>query len=181
MEKPASHLEVRKASVGETEEVLAFYHAMIDEMRGTDFDVLWKRDVHPSDAFLKDAVERGYLFVGIAEDGQIASALVVDRNPAPGYEAVPWAVDAPPEKVGVLHSVATRPAYHGRGFAKQLLAGTVEACRAEGLAALRLDTFTDNMRSHGLYERAGFSNLGAFPLFYDDLGTIELDMFELVL
>ena len=45
----------------------------------------------------------------------------------------------------------------------------------------RLDTFVDNVRSHGLYEKLGFTNVGTFPVFYDDLGTVQLDMFELPL
>ena len=181
MEKQSEALEVRKANAAETRKVLEFYHAMIDEMQGTDFDVLWKRDVHPSDAFLSDAMARGYLYVGIAEDGCIASALVIDRSPAPGYENVPWEVEADANEAGILHSVATRPAYHGRGFAKLLLQGAIDSSRDEGLKALRLDTFVDNVRSHGLYERLGFRNLGTFQLFYDDLGDIDLDMFELAL
>ena len=121
------------------------------------------------------------MMLGIAEDGCIACALVVDHNRAPGYEAVPWKVDAPIDQVGIVHIVATRPAYHGRGFAKRLLRGAIEAARAEGLRSLQLDTFVDNVRSHGLYEGLGFVNHGPWPVYYDDLGTTELDLFEYVL
>lgn len=54
----------------------------------------------------------------VSEGGEsepiIASAMVVNHEGAPGYNAVPWAVDAAPEQVGVLHVVATLPAFHGR-------------------------------------------------------------------
>lgn len=176
-----SELHVRKATMDDMDAVMGFYTSMIDEMQGTDFDILWKHDVHPTHAFLRESVECGRMMIGIAEDGCIACALVVDHEAAPGYEGVPWQVDAPAEQVGIVHAVATRPAYHGRGFAKALMRGAIEAGRAEGLRSLRLDTFIDNVRSHGLYEGIGFVNHGAWPVFYDDLGTIDLDMFEYVL
>lgn len=176
-----AHLITRKATVEDMDAVMDFYTNMIDEMVGTEFDILWKHDEHPSHAFLRESVERGYMWLGIAEDGMIATALVIDHTRAPGYENVNWCVDAPLEQVGIVHSVATRPAYHGKGFASRLFKAAIEASRDEGLCALQLDTFVDNVRSHGLYDKLGFVNHGAWPIFYDDLGTVELDMFEYVL
>ncbi len=176
-----AHLITRKAAVEDMDAVMDFYTNMIDEMVGTEFDILWKHDEHPSHAFLRESVERGYMWLGIAEDGMIATALVIDHTRAPGYENVDWCVDAPLEQVGIVHSVATRPAYHGKGFASKLFKAAIESSRDEGLRALQLDTFVDNVRSHGLYDKLGFVNHGAWPIFYDDLGTVKLDMFEYVL
>ncbi len=176
-----SELTVRKATMDDLDAVMDFYANMIDEMQGTDFDILWKHDEHPSNAFLRESVERGYMTIGIADDGCIACALVIDHTRAPGYERAPWRIDAPLDDIGIVHAVATRPAYHGRGFAKRLFASAIEAARAEGMRSLQLDTFVDNVRSHGLYEGLGFINHGAWPVFYDDLGTVELDLFEYVL
>lgn len=174
-------LDVRKATTEDTEKVLDFYHAMIDEMHGTNFDVLWKRDEHPSDDFLCDSIEGGFLFIGVADDGNIACALVIDRTSAPGYEKVPWKVLAAPEDIGIVHCVATRPAYQGQGYAEKLVREAIDVSRADGLHALRLDTFVDNVRSHGLYSKIGFTNHGTWPIYYNDLGTIGLDLFEYVL
>ena len=176
-----AHLITRKATVEDMDAVMDFYTNMIDEMVGTEFDILWKHDKHPSHAFLRESVERGYMWLGIAEDGMIATALVIDHTRAPGYENVDWCVNAPLEEVGIIHSVATRPAYHGKGFASKLFKAAIEASRSEGLRALQLDTFVDNVRSHGLYDKLGFVNHGAWPIFYDDLGTVEFDMFEYIL
>lgn len=173
-------LIVRKAKTADMAAVLDFYGKMIDEMQGTDFDILWKHDVHPTNAFLQDSVRAGYLSIGIADDGNIACALVIDHAGAPGYEKVDWEVNAPDSEIGVVHIVATRPAYHGRGYASKLLAEAIAQAQREGMKALRLDTFTDNVRSHGLYDKLGFINHGPWPIFYDDLGLIELDLFEYV-
>ena len=100
-------LEVRKARADEIDAVLDFYAKMIDGMQGTDFDVQWRHDGHPSKDFLREAVADGQMIVGVLEGEGIASAMVVNHEGEPGYEAGPWSVDAPPESVGVLHVVAT--------------------------------------------------------------------------
>ena len=174
-------LLTRKATMADMDAVMDFYYNLIEEMQGTDFDILWQHDKHPSDAHLRESVERGYMFIGIAEDGNIATALVVNHDRAPGYEAVPWKVDAPLDELGIVHSVATRPAYHGRGYASMLMEFAIDVSRGEGLRALQLDTFVDNVRSHGLYDKLGFVNHGAHSVYYDDLGTVDLDMFEYAL
>lgn len=172
---------IRIATADDMDAVMDFYTQMIDEMVGTDFDILWKHDEHPSHQFLRDSVAEGHLYILIAEDGNIASACVIDHTRAPGYEKVPWHVQAPLDEVGIMHSVATRPSYHGRGFASKLIRFALDDARSRGWRSVQLDTFVDNVRSHGLYTKLGFINHGAFPVFYDDLGLIDLDMFEYVL
>lgn len=174
-------LVVKRATPEHINDVIDFYTHMIDEMKGTNFDILWKHDVHPSHAFLRESVDKGYCFVGLAPDGEIACSLVIDRTAAPGYENVPWKVQKGTDEIGIVHSVATRPAYHGKGFAKKLFTEAFGYAREDGLAALRLDTFVDNVRSHGLYDSLGFINHGPHKIFYNDLGDIELDMFEYIL
>ena len=174
-------LLTRRAALSDMDAVMDFYYNMIEEMQGTDFDILWQHDKHPSDAHLHESVENGEMFIGITGDGEIATALVVNHDRAPGYEKVSWEVDAPLEELGIVHSVATRPAYHGRGYASRLMEFAIDVSREDGLRALQLDTFVDNVRSHGLYDKLGFINHGAYPVYYDDLGTVDLDMFEYVL
>jgi len=196
-------LEVRKARVDELDAVFEFYGQMADQMEGTDFDVQWRRGGHPSAALLRESVEAVQMIIeGVeadacasgaggamdarAEGGKgaagshpvIASAMVVNHEGSPGYEAVPWAVNAAPECVGVLHVVATLPAYHGRGFARQLLTRGIEISRADGLAVLRLDTFHHNKRARSLYESCGFEDRGDWTVYYPALGDIQVSMYE---
>lgn len=177
-------LTVRKATVDDVDAVMDFYYRVIDEMAGTDFDILWEHDVHPSDAFLHESVERGYMYLGIVDDGEIACAMVIDRDAAPGYEHVPWRVAGPEDEVGIVHAVATMAVYHGRGYATRMFEEAFPMARADGLKSLHLDTFVDNVRSHGLYDKLGFVNHGTYPIEYEgygDGGVLQLDMFEYVL
>ena len=90
-------------------------------------------------------------------------------------------MDAPPEQVGVLHVVATLPVFHGRGFGRQLVKGAADIARAQGLVALRLDTFPHNVRGRGLYESCGFEDKGEWTVHYPALGDIQVAMYELAL
>ncbi|MDN4469110.1 GNAT family N-acetyltransferase [Gordonibacter sp. RACS_AR68] len=166
---------VRKARADEADQVLDFYTRMIDGMRGTEFDVCWEHDVHPTRAFLRASTEAGEVLVveapGTGADGpRFAAALVLNAECDPGYDQVRWQVDAAPDEVLVVHVLATLPQFHGRGYARQLLEGAIAAAREAGAKALRLDTFTTNGRAQGLYESCGFANCGVYEDFYPHLG-----------
>lgn len=166
---------VRKARADEADQVLDFYTRMIDGMRGTEFDVCWEHDVHPTRAFLHASTEAGEVLVveapGTGADGpRFAAALVLNAECDPGYDQVRWQVDAAPNEVLVVHVLATLPQFHGRGYARQLLEGAIAAAREAGAKALRLDTFTTNGRAQGLYESCGFANCGVYEDFYPHLG-----------
>ena len=67
-------LTVRMARTDEFEQVMDFYTQMIDEMRGTDFDVLWEHGIHPSPAFLREAISAGQVYVGVLDEGAAGDA-----------------------------------------------------------------------------------------------------------
>lgn len=72
-------------------------------------------------------------------------------------------------------------AFHGRGFGRQLVNGAADIARAQGLVALRLDTFPHNVRGRGLYESCGFEDKGEWTVHYPALGDIQVAMYELAL
>lgn len=173
-------LTVRVARADEAEQVVAFYTRMIDGMIGTDFDVRWRHGVHPSPEYLRAATHAGEVLVGVVDaddpdaseasgSSRIACALVMNGEADPGYGRGAWRVAADPHETAVLHVVGTLPAFHGRGFARQLVNASVEAARAAGKKAVRLDTFTTNVRGRGLYESCGFVCVGEHPRFYPDI------------
>ena len=77
--------------------------------------------------------------------------------------------------------VATLPAYHGRGFARAMMEACIDVARAAGKRAVRLDTFTTNVRAQSLYESCGFEDKGEWTVHYPALGDIQVAMYELAL
>lgn len=175
---------VIRATAEDTEAVLAFYHRVIDDMKGTDFDVLWKRDVHPTDEELRQAVAQDNVYLikvevpETAEVGNIAAALIMNEETAPGYENARWQIEAQPGEYQVLHVVATLSTLHGQGLGTKLIEGTLDYARQLGLKAVRLDTFVYNKRGKGLYEKMGFYPVGDYEVSYSDLGIVTLSLYE---
>lgn len=165
---------VRQARADEVERVLDFYTRMIDGMRGTEFDVCWDHDVHPSHGFLRASTLAGEVYVveasGEDVEPRFAAAMVLNAEGDPGYDQVRWQVDAAPDEVLVVHVLATLPEFHGRGFARMLVEAGIATARETGAKALRLDTFTTNVRAQRLYESCGFANCGVYEDFYPHLG-----------
>ena len=131
---------VRWARADEADQVLDFYTRMIDGMRGTEFDVCWEHDVHPTRAFLRASTEAGEVLAVVAPEGGaagscFAAALVLNAEADPGYGQARWQVDAAPDEVLVVHVLATLPQFHGRGYARQLLEGAIAAARGGGEGA----------------------------------------------
>ena len=182
-------LEVRRGTPEDFDAVLDFYTQMIDQMRGTEFDVYWEHDVHPSHELLRTSLEQDRVYLGYAPQDtdaqtapqEIACAMIVNTSGAEGYDQAPWAIEVTPDELGVLHLVATLPKYHGQGFARALINEVIAQERAQGSKVLRLDTFPFNVRGRGLYESVGFEHRGDFAIKYATLGEAELSLYELIL
>ncbi|MHA7875401.1 GNAT family N-acetyltransferase [Roseivivax sp.] len=68
-----------------------------------------------------------------------------------------------PERAGEVKSLFVSEAARGRGVGEALLAHLEAEAGAEGLTVLRLETGRGLDAARRLYERAGFSERGAFP------------------
>lgn len=115
-------------------------------MRGTEFDVCWEHDVHPSSAFLRASADAGEVYVGLVEDGEGATCIAVghgaERRRRCRLRKRFLACGGRADEVLVVHVLGTLPAYHGLGFARAMMEACIDVARAAGKRAVRLDTFT---------------------------------------
>lgn len=151
------------------DELMALYAAAQEAAAGTDNDPRWVMGVHPSRAMLADAIAGGGL-IAAREGGRaerLAGALILNGECAPGYEAVPWGVDAIAGEVAVVHLLAVRPDLRGRGLMRALMGAAAQAARARGCRVIRLDTLVGNVGAQRAYERLGLACRGAHRLAYD--------------
>ncbi len=170
-------MDFRCAKTEEFTRVRDFYWRLIDRMEGGPFDPGWRRSVYPSDDELRDALGRGELW--LLEDGaDIAAAVIVNNDCNPGYEGLPWAVEAPPERVYMLHTLGVDPDRQGRGVARRVVEECLALARSRGAACVRLDVLGGNEPAERLYTRAGFRFVAAREMFYEDTGWTEFRMFE---
>ncbi|HWP79277.1 MAG TPA: GNAT family N-acetyltransferase [Candidatus Acidoferrum sp.] len=119
----------------------------------------WHHGKYPTPAVPAAAFARGDLYVAEL-DGEIVGTVTVNAAQAPQYGDMPWRVEAPPDKVRVIHTLATRPAARGSGLSRRLLAYAEELALRQGAVVMRLDTFHENAPARHIYEETGYVHIG---------------------
>ena len=173
-------IELQRAAPADYPGVWDFYGRLIDGMEGLKCRPGWKKGIYPSEDFLRASLERGELYTAWL-DGTLAGTMVMNHTCTPGYETIPWAVDAGPEEVSIVHAPGVSPDFQGKGVAGQMVREAVRLARAAGQRALRLDVLSGNLPAQKLYTAAGFQYRGTVKLFYEDTGLTDFLLYELVL
>lgn len=67
-----------------------------------------------------------------------------------------------------LYSIATAPAFAGKGIGRALIDAAEDAAAKRGRRSLRLEVREDNLRAIAIYQQAGFGVIGSKPDYYQD-------------
>ena len=170
-------MKIRKAEPNEFRNVRLFYHSLIDAMEGTPYHPKWKKDIYPSPEDLKAAIDEHTLYLGT--DGErIAAAMVLNRKCNAEYADAAWSQPLDRDEFAVIHMLGVHRNYQGRGYAKQLVGHAIDLARQAGIRAIRLDVLKGNEPAKRLYTGLGFRHAGTLPLFYEDTGRVEFELYE---
>ena len=171
---------ISKASRDEYESVRFFYHSMTDALEGTKYHPKWQKDIYPAPEDLRDAIDKGELYIGRVGD-RIAAAMVLNQQYNPEYEDIVWTMPLDRSEFMVIHMLGVHSDFAGRGLAKEMVRFAIETARAAGMKAIRLDVLKGNVPAERLYPAMGFSYVDTIKLFYEDTGRVDFELFELVL
>lgn len=75
-------------------------------------------------------------------------------------QPVGYAISDVMGETGFIVRLAVHPQFQGQGIGRQLLADSLDYCRAAGAATVRLNTQESNVASHHLYQRFDFQRAG---------------------
>ncbi len=157
--------------------VREFYYAVIDGVGDSDDSVGWKKDIYPAPDFLHDSICNGELLV--AEDqGTIVGAMVLNHQYNEEYRKIQWPTRAEDSEVTVIHALGIRPSHRGKGYAKQLVHFAVDHARKHQQKVIRIDVLKGNKSAKKLYTGMGFRYIHTLPMFYEDTGWTEFDLYE---
>jgi GNAT superfamily N-acetyltransferase len=114
-------------------------------------------EIYPNRAVLSADIAARTLY-GLSVDGTLAGIVVLNEYQDAEYGEVRWELDDP--RPLVIHRLCVDPAFQGKGHAKALMAFAEDYARGHGYRSIRLDAFTLNPLSLGLYRALNFSERG---------------------
>lgn len=170
-------MEIRQAQIEEFDEVRTFYHTLIDEMRDAEYQPGWEKEIYPSDAELREALEAGWLYTG-REDGGIAAAMIVNHRGNDGYRQAQWPTPAGDGETAVIHVLGVMPRCSGRGLGGEMVRYAIGLARRQGKKVVRLDVLNGNLPAERLYTGAGFQYVQTVSMFYEDTGWTDFLLYE---
>lgn len=114
-------------------------------------------EVYPNANVLKRDIAEGNLYV--LEENKIVQGMVVlndfqDKE----YADICWKYTN--GKQLVVHRLCVHPNFQGKGVAKSLMAFAEDYARKNEYASIRLDSFTQNPTSEGLYTKLSYRKSG---------------------
>ncbi len=171
---------IDRATPNDFDEVWQLYADVCEHQALDVYGPSWKLGVYPTQDDIGDHLETGELFVGRSK-GRIVAAFALMDHEDPEYADVPWPSGAAGEEVCVVHLVAVHPSMRGRHVGVELVREAVRRAQDAGKRAIHLDVMPGNLPASRLYLREGFAHVGSHPVYYEDTGTIELELYELVL
>ena len=170
-------MNIYQAKPEEFEDVLAFYYSLIDALEGLEHTPAWKKDIYPAPEDIRNAIAHGWLYYGM-ENGRIAASMVLNQKYNEEYNNASWKVDAAPDEILVIHLLGVHRDFTRQGFAKEMVRYAIALAQSTGMKAIRLDVLKGNLPAEKLYESLSFEYITTLPLFYEDTGWTEFELFE---
>ena len=168
---------IRPAAAHDLARIEEIYDAIHTAEEAGNVSIGWVRGVYPTRATAQAALDAGELFV-LESDGTVYAAGRINREQVPVYAEVPWAHDAAPEQVLVLHTLVVDPTIAGRGYGTQFVRFYARRARALGRTVLRIDTIAKNAAARRLYARLGFREAAIVPCTFNGIAGVELVCLE---
>ncbi len=171
---------IRKGRPEDLDAVAGFYDTMLTYLTTHENYPRWKKDEHPTIEEARQEISEGSFYV-MELDGQMVGNMILNHKAEDGFNKIRWQVEADPEEVYVIHSLAINPSYQGQGLAKTFVAFAEDLARQEHCKAIRLSSVDGNFPASHLYETCGYAYMGSGSLGYEDRGLPKFDLYEKVL
>ena len=168
---------IRPGTGSDIARIEAIYDAIHTAEEAGAVSIGWVRGVYPTHATAQAALDAGELFI-LEDDGTVYAAGRINREQVPVYAEVPWAHDAPPEQVLVLHTLVVDPAAAGHGYGTQFVRFYEQYAQALGCPELRIDTNAKNVNARRLYAYLGYREVGAVPCNFNGIDGVSLVCLE---
>lgn len=170
-------MTVRKAvqaDIPAVAEIFSDIHTAEEEGRVT---IGWIREIYPTEATARAALERGDLFV-MEDGGILVGTAVINQQQVDVYADGAWEHDAPAEQVMVLHTLVISPKAARKGYGRAFVAYYEDYARSHGCPYLRMDTNARNVNARALYRKLGYWEADVVPCVFNGIEGVQLVLLE---
>lgn len=170
-------MNIRRARWEEKRPIRDFYNHLIIKNAGTIHDIGWKVDQYPSEELLRQALERGELYVG-ENNGVLVCVMILNSRGGMEYDTVHWKISCGRDDFLVIHALGVAPEEFGKGYARQMVRFAVDTARQRQKKAIRLDVIEGNESAARLYLEEGFEFIENIKMYYAVTGERTFGMYE---
>ncbi|PQB05397.1 GNAT family N-acetyltransferase [Aureitalea marina] len=146
---------IRWANSAEIPKILqitkACAHSMIE--RG----ILQWNESYPNQEQFAEDIRRNELYVYIYNE-EVIGCIVITSLKDSEYEPIQWLTSELEHYY--IHRLAVHPDHQGKGYARKLMDFAERKGREDGVASIRLDTFSKNPRNQHFYKQRGYLKVG---------------------
>ena len=151
-------MEITKASEQHLTEILRLCSDCSQIMKSKCIDQ-WD-EVYPNKEIFQNDITNNSLYIALIENSkEIIGCIVLNEYQDPEYKDIEWSFNQ--GKIAVIHRLMVHPKFEGKGIAGNLIKFIEELAKENGYTALRLDVFTQNLRSINFYKRHGYKISGS--------------------
>ena len=118
---------------------------------------------YPTVAIFQKDIEAECVFI-VKENDKLLATITLNAHQDEQYKAIRWKY--PSEKVLVIHRLAVSPDAQGKGWGKVLCDFSESFGLQNGYEVIRLDAYSDNPVSCGLYEKLNYHRAGGYCWFH---------------
>lgn len=153
---------IRKATINDLDNIENIYNKVLDQEEEGKASIGWTRGVYPTRQTAKDALLRDDIFV-YEEDGKLLATAIINTHQLDIYAKGDWHVEAPDDKVMVLHTLVVSPDAAGKGIGRSFVAFYEQYAKEQGCKDLRMDTQAKNQAARNLYQHLGYEEVSIVP------------------
>lgn len=172
-------INLRKANLNESEEILNFYRNTVSAIKNSEFKPKWN-DEYPNLDFIKKSISKEELYI-YKENNTIISSIVINNEFNEEYKNIDWSVDAKSNEVTIIHAFAINSDFMGRGFGKKIFNQIKENALNNNQKSIRIDIIDGNEGAKSVFEHLGFEYVDTMEIFHNAVGLEKFYLYEYIL
>ena len=146
---------IEQISIGDFKKALEIFDDVKKNMQNNGIDQ-WD-ELYPNSNIINDDIQRKVAF-GYFQENQLVGYIVIDENFNEEYNDVDWKFQD--TKPLIVHRLAVKSQFQGKGIAKKLMQFAETKGRQDGYNTMRLDTFSLNPKALNFYKTLNYRLAG---------------------